>query len=331
MKTSNKTNRFLLAAIAGTLGLTALQSPVATAASGVSKAKAAIYEWESPAEGFNTKTYFYDTGKEVVAFDAQFTPQAATAAIAFLRTKTTNPIRYVVVTHPNPDKFNGTGVFRSEGATVVSSKATADAIAGVHAYKKYFFVNIAKSFTETTYPAQATIDQTFTGTMSLKLKGNTKVQLTELVSPGVSSTQTVAILPNLKSIVVGDLVHNNAHAWLEGGIVNGAPKPTIDGWINDLTQVSKLAPASWTVLGGRGTNATVSVAIPKQISYLKAADQLVTETVRGLGDRRAATIKNPGLISDELTASFKEKYPAYKLDYMITYGIYGLVAQKLAS
>jgi hypothetical protein len=39
----------------------------ANAAPGKALPKPVMYEWESPAEGFNTKTYFYDTGSEVVA------------------------------------------------------------------------------------------------------------------------------------------------------------------------------------------------------------------------------------------------------------------------
>ncbi len=300
-----------------------------------SKTPAAMYEWESPAEGFNTKTYFYDTGTEVVAFDAQFTPQAAGAAIAFLRSKTRNPITYLVVTHPNPDKFNGASVFQAAGAKVISSEATAKAIPIVHAYKKKFFVNVAKSFTDSTYPAQAAIDQTFTGSLTLKLKGGAKVKLRELTNPGVSTTQTVAVISSAKSIVVGDLVHNDAHAWLEGGITGnvseGAPKPNLDGWIADLNEITKLVPASWQILGGRGTTTSVGVAIPKQIAYLKAGDQLVTTAVKALGDRKADVAKNPGLLSDELTKAFATRFPTYKLDYMITYGIYGLVAQKVSA
>ncbi|MGH2615900.1 MAG: hypothetical protein ACRDJC_11715, partial [Thermomicrobiales bacterium] len=49
-------------------------SPVAGAAGGT------LYTFDSGAEGFFTKTYFYDTGSEVVAFDAQFTPELAQRA-----------------------------------------------------------------------------------------------------------------------------------------------------------------------------------------------------------------------------------------------------------
>src|SRR2546430_2474126 len=74
-----------------------------------SKAAQKMYVYESDANGFNTKTIFYDNGEEVVAFDTQFTPELARKAIDYLRTQTSRPLTYAVITHPNPDKFNGMG------------------------------------------------------------------------------------------------------------------------------------------------------------------------------------------------------------------------------
>ena len=90
-------------------------SPVSGAAGGT------LYTFDSGEAGFFTKTYFYDTGSEVVAFDAQFTPELAEAAIASLREQTDNPITSLVITHPNPDKFNGAPAFQAEGAEVTAS------------------------------------------------------------------------------------------------------------------------------------------------------------------------------------------------------------------
>src|SRR5215213_7989019 len=180
----------------------------------VGSAGGALYTYDSGEAGFFTKTYFYDTGREVVAFDAQFTPELAEAAIASLREQTANPITYLVITHPNPDKFNGAPAFQKEGAQVIASEATEAAIPGVHAYKKAGFVGMGM-FTEETYPQQATIDETFTGTHTLELSDGKTVELSELSKPGVSSTQTVAFIPELNSLIVGDLVHHKLHAWLE--------------------------------------------------------------------------------------------------------------------
>src|SRR5215204_1841763 len=102
----------------------------------------ALYTFDSGEAGFFTKTYFYDTGSEVVAFDAEFTPELAEAPIAALREQTGNPITYLVITHPNPDKFNGAPAFQDAGATVIASEATDAAIPGVHEYKKAGFVGM---------------------------------------------------------------------------------------------------------------------------------------------------------------------------------------------
>jgi glyoxylase-like metal-dependent hydrolase (beta-lactamase superfamily II) len=192
-------------------------------ASNQANLKGEIYVFESDGNGFNTKTVFYDTGKEVIAFDAQFTTGYAEQAIAFLKSKTLHPITHLIITHPNPDKFNGAPAFQKIGAKVIASKATLEAMTGVHDYKKYYFVQIAKSFTDATYPALARVDQTFAGKLELKLEGGL-IHLRELSQPGISSTQTVAYLPKQQALIVGDLVHQKAHAWLEGGIVGGNRK-----------------------------------------------------------------------------------------------------------
>lgn len=87
-------------------------------------AKGKLFVYETDANGFNTKNYFYDSGEEVVVFDTQFTNDFAQKSIEYLRTKTKSPIKYLVITHPNPDKFNAIELFRKEGARVIASKKT---------------------------------------------------------------------------------------------------------------------------------------------------------------------------------------------------------------
>ncbi len=72
-----------------------------------------IIEFKSGAEGFDTRTFFYEGQSEVIAFDAQFTPALAKQSIEHLRKYTNKPIAWLVITHPNPDKFNGVSVFKS--------------------------------------------------------------------------------------------------------------------------------------------------------------------------------------------------------------------------
>src|SRR5215213_4684855 len=300
-------------------------SPVTGSAGG------ALYTYDSGEAGFFTKTYFYDTGTEVVAFDAQFTPELAEAAIASLREQTDNPLTYLVITHPNPDKFNGAPVFQTEGAQVIASEATAAAIPGVHAYKKAGFVGMGM-FTEETYPPQASLDETFSGTQTIELNDGKSVELHELREPGVSSTQTVAFIPELNALLVGDLVHHQLHAWLEGGIVNGQATPTIDGWITDLRELETTfaGEPEPTVYGGRGEAAPLSVAVADQIAYLEKADQIVSDYVAGLGDK-TAELSGPeaGTHYAAIQAELEQAFPDYAFPDMISFSVYGLVNSKL--
>jgi glyoxylase-like metal-dependent hydrolase (beta-lactamase superfamily II) len=305
----------------------------ATSTNTLASTTPAIYSFESDGNGFNTKNFFLDTGQEVVVFDAQFTAENAQKSLEFIQSKTKNPIRYVVITHPNPDKFNGAAVFQKIGAKVVASQATAAAIAGVHAYKKYYFVEIAKMFSNETYPNQAVVDITFDKNYSLPLLGNFRVSLRELAHPGVSSNQTIAEIPALSAVIVGDLVHHQAHAWLEGGIVGGNATPTLAGWIADLQALAIVYrnKPDTLVYGGRGEVAKLNIAVAEQVSYLKKADAIVDDYLKALGSTAKAELTGPnaGKHYSAITMQFVKAFPQYALSYMIEYGVYGLVNSKL--
>jgi glyoxylase-like metal-dependent hydrolase (beta-lactamase superfamily II) len=287
-----------------------------------------VERFTSDAAGFDTHSYWVDTGREVVVFDAQFTDALAERLAAQIRSRTRSPIRYVVITHPNPDKFNGATVFRRLGATVIASARTAAAIPGVHAYKRRFFVDVARMFTAQSYPAEPVIDRTFTGTLRLPLAQG-EILLRELRNPGVSSTQTVAWIPGARSLVVGDLVHHRAHAWLEGGIVDNAPTPALRAWGLALEELRAYRGA--TVLGGRGESAPVELAVRAQQSYLRTAVTLIDRYLAELGARTSElSTERAGEHHRALAARFAQAFPDHALPYMIEYGVYGLVQQRLA-
>jgi glyoxylase-like metal-dependent hydrolase (beta-lactamase superfamily II) len=294
-------------------------------------AEPVLHTFTSDQNGFDTHSYYLDTGAEVVVFDAQFTPALAQALVDDIRAHTDAPIRYLVVTHPNPDKFNGAPVFQALGARVVASEATAAAIAGVHAYKRNFFVNVAGMFTEETYPAQARVDITFDGELTLDLDAGTEVRLRVLDNPGVSSTQTVASIPALDAVVVGDLIHHQAHAWLEGGIVDGAPRPDLASWRAALDELAVFGNA--TVYAGRGAVAALDEALPAQKAYLTQVEDITRAYVAEYGTDAllgsdAAT--HQAAISQRIAAA----YPDHALPYMTQFSIYGLataVASEIAA
>jgi glyoxylase-like metal-dependent hydrolase (beta-lactamase superfamily II) len=285
-----------------------------------------LHVFTSDLGGFDTHSYYYDTGREVVVFDAQFTEPLAEALVADIRARTDSPIRHVVITHPNPDKFNGVGPLRAAGATVVASEATAAAIPGVHAYKRAYFI-AAGAFTAASYPPQARIDRSFDEALTLELAGGATIDLTVLRHPGVSSTQTVAHIPAIDALIVGDLVHHGAHAWLEGGIVDGAPRPDLDAWSAALDELRAWSGA--TVYGGRGEPAPLESAIVEQQAYLAGMRRLVLDYIADVDDPAAFTGPEAGEHWTAITRAARAAYPERTLDYLVTYGVYGLV-QSLA-
>jgi glyoxylase-like metal-dependent hydrolase (beta-lactamase superfamily II) len=289
-----------------------------------------LHVFTSDAAGFNTHSVWYDDGKEVTVVDAQFTTQAAEALVADIRKKTTLPITRIIVTHPNSDKFNGLSVFNKEGAESIASAKTAADMPGADAYKRYFWINIAKAFTEATYPKLEVIKTTYSGKHVITLKSGETISLFELAQPGISSNQTVVRIDQSGDLIVGDLVHSNNHAWLEGGIVDGKPVPTIAGWKADLAVIATLGKGK--VYGGRGDFLPVAEAVAQQTAYLDKADEVVTAYIAGLGDK-VTELSDPakqGAHFGAIQAEMVKAFPDYKFGDLVGYSVYGLVQQKLA-
>lgn len=288
-----------------------------------------LHTFTSDANGFNTHSIWYDDGQEVTVVDAQFTPGHAEQLLADIRKQTKSPITRIVVTHPSPDKFNGLATFHAAGVQSIASKQTAMAIPGVDAYKRYYWVNLAKAFTDATYPKVEAPTTHFSGTYKITLKSRETISLIELPLAGVASTQTVVRIDKTGDLIVGDLVHDKTHAWLEGGIVGGKPAPNLVGWKAGLKQLLSLGKG--TVYGGRGQFRNVAQAVPAQIAYLDKVNGIVDAYIATLG-ARAAELSDSAKQKDHYAAlqtQIAQAFPDYAMPELIGYSIYGLVNSKL--
>ncbi len=287
--------------------------------------------YTSDAKGFDTHTYWYDDGREVTIFDTQFVPALTQAMVDQIRKSTASPITRVIVTHPNPDKFNGLPLLHKMGIESIASKATADAMSGVHTYKKHYWTTIAKSFTDATYPAFEPIKTTFTGQKKITLKSGETLTLIELKNPGVASTQTVARIDKTGDLIVGDLVHYKAHAWLEGGIVGGQAKPDLNAWREAVAELPALVADvnKSRVYGGRGAVGTVAEAVAFQRDYLAKADMLVGECVKSKSSAELKDAAQAQKHYQALQGKLDKAIPGLELPYLVGYGVYGLVNSKL--
>jgi glyoxylase-like metal-dependent hydrolase (beta-lactamase superfamily II) len=72
---------------------------------------------------FISNAAFVVTGAGVVVIDALGSPTLATELIAEIRRVTTQPIRYVIVTHYHADHIYGLQAFKAAGATIVAHRA----------------------------------------------------------------------------------------------------------------------------------------------------------------------------------------------------------------
>lgn len=291
-----------------------------------------LHVFTSDAAGFNTHSVWYDDGREVTVVDTQFTLAQAEALLADIRKQTQSPVTRVIVTHPNPDKFNALSVFHAAGAQSIASAKTAAAMPGVDAYKRYFWVKMAKAFTDDTYPKLEAVKTTFDHRMTIKLKSGETITLFELNQPGVSNDQTVVRFDQSGDLAVGDLVSSRNHAWLEGGIVDGKPRFTLDGWKADLRQLASLASKPGAkVYGGRGVFLPVKQAVAEQIAYLDRANAIVEHTLQALGDRKSE-LSDPAKQQahyQAIQAELAEAFPDYAMPELVGYSVYGMIQAKL--
>ncbi len=282
--------------------------------------------YTAPAEGFDTHTFYYDDGREVVLIDTQFVPGLTQNMLDQINSETKSKITKVVVTHPNPDKFNGLQYLHNKGIASFSSEDVAESMPIVHSYKENFWVNTMKAFAKGEYPVFENVQNTFEGKYVIKLKSGETLTLFQLKNPGISSSQVVVRVDKTGDLIVGDLVHHNAHAWLEGGLVDGKPYADIAAWKAALTELYYISAdyPNAKVYGGRGEFVSVSEAVSKQQLYLSKVESIVDAYVLSHADALRQA-KDMSKHYDEITALVSREFPEYKYDYMVKYSVYGLL------
>ena len=283
-------------------------------------------------KGFDTHTFYYDDGQEVVIIDTQFVPALTQKMVEQIRSTTRSPITRVVVTHPNPDKFNGLAWLHGQGVRSISSRAVADDIPAVHAYKTRFWVDTMKAFKPADYPKLENVQETFEGqSTQIRLKSGETLTLFALKNPGVASHQVVVRIDATGDLIVGDLVHHKAHAWLEGGLKGDRPAPSIQGWMAALDELPQLSAGheGAKVYGGRGEFTRVQDAVNAQKAYLAGVDKVTRNYLASA--QRCSTEGDSTQKADarntELTQRISAAFPEYKLPYMVRYSVYGLAGE----
>ena len=284
-----------------------------------------IHEFDAGPNFFNTKTFFYDNGEEVIAFGAQLTSEVARQSIEFLRTKTKNPITWLVILHPTIHQFNSLGVFQNIGSNTIASAKTVAGMSDEFQFKtKYFLSGPGKShyITPENWPSLPQVDSTFENTFSIVLKNGQKIILKELSSAGPSASHTVAYVIEEEALFVGDLVQHQTHARMDGRIINDRECPMIESWISNLNELNKIfkRDPEITVYGSRGRQTSLPTAVYDQARYLKLAYPLI---INFYNNNRRSWLGGPipEKYYKELQRDMEQAFPSYALSYLTRHSL----------
>jgi len=209
--------------------------------------------------GFETSSHWIEGPSGVVVIDTQFLPSEAERLIAHVEHTTRKPIVLALVLHPNPDKFNGTDVFRARGIPVMTSAQVLAAVPDVAARRRRaFLARYAPDYPERDPELTSFGDATRT----LEVAGLTL--MLHVLGPGCS-TAHVAVEWN-GHVFAGDLIASRTHPWLELG--------TVRAWLQRLDELDALAPRR--VHPGRGPSGGPELVASTR-DYLTRVLELVAE------------------------------------------------------
>lgn len=245
--------------------------------------------------GFSTNSYWLEGPEGLVVIDVQFLPSAARELIERAERETGKKVVLAVVLHPNPDKFNGTGVFQERGIRVVTSQQVAERIPSVFALRSSWF----KDRYAPDWPEQEPRPEVF-GAQTRELSAGGLTFKAHVLGRGCSDAQVVVEWEG--HLFVGDLVAQGTHAWLELGYPHD--------WLERLVELDRLHPRQ--VHPGRGDSGG-----PELIATQRAYLEKVIEVVRA----EKPTLPVTDAAVDRAVARVKEAYPHLGYDVFLQIGM----------
>lgn len=223
------------------------------------KADARVGTYVSSPWGFSTSSYWIEGPDGLILIDTQFLPSAAAEFVDFAERTTGKKAKLAIVLHPNPDKFNGTGVLQRRGIRVVTSEQVLAHIPAIHEKRTRAFYDRYKP----DYPAQLLLPDSF-GAVTTELSAGGVTVKAHVMGAGCSEAHVVVEFE--RHLFPGDMVASGAHSWLEIG--------RTDEWLKRVDELSALKPR-W-VHPGRGPTGGPEL-LAGQAHYLKTVAALVAE------------------------------------------------------
>lgn len=249
----------------------------------------------SSPEGFETSSYWIEGPSGLIWIDTQFLLSAGEEALNWAEKATGKKVELAIVLHPNPDKFNGTLLFKKRGIRVVTSEQVRSLVPEVHKDRHYWFYERYKP----DYPNEVPLPDSF-GNQTQELSAGGITVKAHVLGAGCSDAHVVVEYDD--HLFVGDLVTNNSHSWIELG--------KIESWLTRLKELSALEPEY--VHPGRGPNGGAEL-IDREQAYLNKVLALVRA-------ERPVGAPKPQKIS-RLQAKIEALYPGYANAHFVEIGL----------
>jgi glyoxylase-like metal-dependent hydrolase (beta-lactamase superfamily II) len=257
-------------------------------------AEARVGTYTSSVKGFVTSSYWIEGPEGLVVIDTQFLLSAASEMIDWAERATGKKVVLAIVLHPNPDKFNGTGVLRARGIRVVTSEQVRRAIPAVHEKRLRSFYDRYKP----DYPHDIVLPDSF-GDRTTDLDAAGLKLRVHVLGAGCSDAHVVVEWNG--HLFVGDLVANDNHSWLEIG--------RTDEWRKRIDELR--AMNARFVHPGRGPSGDASL-LDQEAAYLKYVEEAIAE------EHPAMPIPEGAI--ERVKAKIVARYP-YEYDIFLDFGL----------
>jgi glyoxylase-like metal-dependent hydrolase (beta-lactamase superfamily II) len=184
---------------------------------------------------------FIVTREGVVVVDAEASPAAGETLLRTIRSVTSRPIRWLILTHHHPDHHFGAIVFRKAGARVIAHPDTRTlASAGGPDEEVINWIRVVGLDAMRGFEFADTPDRPVTGSDTIRLGGRTIVVFSP--GPGHTPGDLMVWLPTERVLFAGDILIEDGVTMMVDG---SAP-----ALIGALARIDSLAPR--VVLPGHG-------------------------------------------------------------------------------
>lgn len=255
-----------------------------------------VWRYTSRPWGFATNSFVIEGPTGLVVIDVQFLPSAAIELVERAEKQTGKKVELAIVLHANPDKFNGTAALQARGIKVVTSAQVLALMPAIHEKRVASFYDRYKP----DYPRELPRPDSF-GEHSQDLTAGGVTVTASVMGAACSEAHVVVTWEG--HAFVGDLVANQAHAWLEIG--------RTDEWLRRLDELDSLTKVEW-VHPGRGASGG-----PELLAMQKAYLQTVIDLVAAERPTLAATAADIGRV----TAQVEAAYPGYAFPVFLRIGL----------